>query len=389
MHRYEQAWLLDLRTHMPHHIPSLLYLNQRRHRCTHRVRRNSSLFCELVFLQIRLYILILDCFRQPNEAYMILDMGGGTTDIAVHSYGEAPEGGKGKIMKEVVRGSGGLCGGSHVDINFLTMAHQKIPGLLDAFPSQEPEAFFKFLAIWDNAKRTLRGDQLTVTVDLPRKLQLFWKKSKVASGTANADDDDEDLTLTLSNTEVKAIFDGIVSNIVDLTMKQRAKVIEVLGKPPRLITFVGGLSESPYIRQALQTRFAEHFEKIFTPPNPGSAVAKGATLYGLNPSVFAQRIARRTYALQFSRPMEPGDPKPMLWKRRDTNEVWCDYLSIWVNEGDVVPVNHFVEEDVLPVTATQTNISYSVFSSEKRGIKYRCEDGVEDEFSVKLEMPPV
>jgi hypothetical protein len=49
-------------------------------------------------------------------------------------------------------------------------------------------------------------------------------------------------------------------------MTQRGKVVEATRKIPRLITFVGGLSESPYIRSRLSEKFKDHFSKIFTPP---------------------------------------------------------------------------------------------------------------------------
>jgi hypothetical protein len=305
---------------------------------------------------------------------MVLDIGGGTTDIAVHAYGEKATS-VGATMKEVVQGSGGLCGGSHIDQQFIGLMNTKIPGFSEAFLRQQPNAFASFLSNWDKIKRQFRGTETMLSVSIPNKLQSYM----------NTEEDE----LTLSSAELKQIFNPIVDNIISIVMKQRQKVIEVTKKAPRLLTLVGGLSESPYIRARLQEQLSGSFEKLFTPPNPGSAVAKGATVYGLDPKIFIQRIARRTYALELSRKAIAGDRGDMQFVRPDNGETWTTYLHTWVKAGQEVPGDFFINQDIYPLYHTQTELSYVVYSAEAPDIGFRSEPGVELDLEVTLNMPLV
>lgn len=264
---------------------------------------NASLHPLIIVLEpeaVSLFLTHQDAFNnyiQINEPYMILDCGGGTTDIAVHSF-KKDSVGKVSIIIEAIRSTGGVFGSINIDSAFYGLAQRKIPGLFGEFLQQDPESFNAFMNHWEHAKRAYNGDDdSSLVIELPSTLRLFWKNQLEQSEDGVTDIDESTLTLSLNSTEAKEIFEKITSSIADLVLKQQKKVHDTIGTSPNLIAVVGGLSESPYIRQHLQIKITDRFDKIVFPPNAGGAVANGATLQGLNPTSFVPSVQVATAVL--------------------------------------------------------------------------------------------
>ena len=73
----------------------------------------------------------------------------------------------------------------------------------------------------------------------------------------------------------------------------------------RTIILVGGLSESDYIREAIEAKYKSQY-KIYKPPKSDLAVLRGAVLFGLNPEIIESRVSRYTYGIAV---FEDFDPK--------------------------------------------------------------------------------
>lgn len=88
---------------------------------------------------------------------------GGTVDIAVHQKME------GQKLKELCRASGGDCGGTSVDTEFLNVM-KKVFGeeIATEFQTNDPESFLDLLRSFELIKRTIKTNSTgTIKVNIP------------------------------------------------------------------------------------------------------------------------------------------------------------------------------------------------------------------------------
>ncbi|OPL33874.1 hypothetical protein AM593_03883, partial [Mytilus galloprovincialis] len=95
--------------------------------------------------------------------YMIVDIGGGTVDIAVHEKME------GQKLKELCRATGGDCGGTSVDRKFLKVMKQLFGDEIGTeFRTNEPESFLDLIRSFETIKRNIKTNTKgTMNVQIP------------------------------------------------------------------------------------------------------------------------------------------------------------------------------------------------------------------------------
>ncbi|KAH8947183.1 hypothetical protein BDL97_11G027000 [Sphagnum fallax] len=105
---------------------------------------------------------------RAGDKFLVMDIGGGTTDIVVQA--KIDDSKSSLKVTEVSRSSGGLCGGTHVDRNFVSFLCSKI-GCLERFPVQNPSSMLKFLSWWEGTKASFDGSEsFSAELSLPSKL---------------------------------------------------------------------------------------------------------------------------------------------------------------------------------------------------------------------------
>jgi hypothetical protein len=77
--------------------------------------------------------------------------------------------------------------------------------------------------------------------------------------------------------------------------------------PDRRINYlflVGGFAESPLLRDRVKREFQDR-AKVIIPNDPGVVVLKGASMFGVDPSVVKVRRSRMTYGVGVLHPFNP------------------------------------------------------------------------------------
>ncbi|CAK9257937.1 unnamed protein product [Sphagnum jensenii] len=85
----------------------------------------ASIYCQQLCKHLNL---------RADDKFLVVDIGGGTTDILVQA--KVDDSNSSLKVREVSRSSGGLCGGTHVDRNFVSFLCSKI-GCLERFLVKE------------------------------------------------------------------------------------------------------------------------------------------------------------------------------------------------------------------------------------------------------------
>ncbi|VDI78358.1 Hypothetical predicted protein [Mytilus galloprovincialis] len=234
--------------------------------------------------------------KETGQKYVVVDLGGGTADIAVH---EKIEGNK---LKEIHRSTGSNCGGTSVDAAFLKFMDTTFGKLvLETMKKQYPESYLDLMREFESKKRAVNCDETdTIRMSLPMAalstlcLQIHDKSI-------------EDVILSSGHTEkvsVKTDKLRIKSEIfVEFFMPTIKKLISLLDhimKNKRVaevedILLVGGFAECTILQQHVRDKFPT--KRVIVPFDCGLSVLKGAVIYGFDPSYIAIRIIGHTYGV--------------------------------------------------------------------------------------------
>ena len=300
---------------------------------------------------------------------MLLDIGGGTTDIVIHAFG-MPSGKRGvQRLSEIARGDGGACGGANIDAEFLKWARTRIPGL-DKIERDHPSVFNAFMMKWDSAKRFFNNTRDVSSISLPPKIQKLME--------------DEDIEeLEISREEMKSFFDPVIKTVYDLTIAQ----VKGVEQPVRALIMVGGLSESAYVEDELRHMFEPHFEHVFTPPKAGGIVVRGAVFYGLEPQVITQRVQRQSVFVRISAPTEPGDREEFIFVHKDKGTPYTRRLDPFVLADAKVFTGTRRTKKYYPIEARSESMTLPIYSSPFSDSRYTNDVGVREMGIVEVEIP--
>jgi hypothetical protein len=149
--------------------------------------------------------------RRDGEPYLIVDCGGGTVDLVVHAkkYVEVEEDGRKGMefsIHEVAPGSGGLCGDTYVDEEFVAyMASKCPPKVFEKFRTEKVDQYCKLMLNWERCKQQFTGTEETLALDIPTTL---WRHLLAA------DDDRDDFSIPKA--DMKQMFQPAVDKISSL-----------------------------------------------------------------------------------------------------------------------------------------------------------------------------
>jgi hypothetical protein len=302
--------------------------------------------------------------------------------------------------------TGDLCGGTYVDKHFIHHLSQRI-GCLHSFLDENPSSLLSILRWWEAVKSTFNG-ATSATLDIPSKLARAWEIYESEHKSAQKSDsksggwelfERKQQSTEMSDSKVDDKFDEVEFSAQDLMNtfdKVVDQIIELIRKALRpfskgevkAMMVVGGFSGSPYLMKRLREEFAGIVGEIVSPPDPGSAVCKGAAMWGISKQdIITSRICRKTYGTSTSRDFKIGDP--LGYKRvNDDGETKCHHIfSVFARIGEAIPVNHTVTKVFFPVWHFQRSMSIEIVSSTKSDPKYtKAEDGAEEEGSFELDI---
>ncbi|KAF5542336.1 mitochondrial-type heat shock 70 [Fusarium mexicanum] len=277
---------------------------------------------------------------KPGDAMVICDAGGGTVDLISYQIESISP----FVVKECVKGDGGLCGGVFLDEQFLELVKQKLaPGSWDSITSAEEKKFLN--ECWEHGiKPQFSNQNRDWIIDLPDTCDVASSGSKLKRRK----------TLELSSSDILSAYTPIVDKIEGLVRRQTQAVEAKLGKSAKYIILVGGFGRSSYLYNKLQSAFSESTVLQSRGNKPWSAICRGAVVHGItNQGLSASlgvtvgaRVARNSYGVRFNTDFDPQ-------KHKLSDKYWSEERQKWrvrnqmqwfLREGDNMltkkPVRH-------------------------------------------------
>jgi hypothetical protein len=332
----------------------------------------AALYCQ----QLTADMLASHCLRDPYESvssrqYMILDIGGGTVDIAIHDLVAD------KNVNSMLPPTGNDWGGTKVNKEFSNLL-QNLTGDKDfeqfcSVPNKEAshKAVIANLIFQDfEMEKKHFGEnpnkQDSVYIRLDHRLVRCYKdKFKAVRGVEFDEDDD---TIIVSFSKMKELFQPATFGIISCMTSAMARSPVAIDA----IYLVGGFGGCPYIYNRVKEALGRPDIRVIVPNDYKLAVAQGAVLFRQNMSAVSSRMSDAYYGLCTYMPFD-STKHPI--ERRFLNHDDFSFkvnnaFTIFVGKLQSIKFNEKFKKSFLPLKSTHTVIGLPIYRTTNDGITF-------------------
>ena len=338
---------------------------------------------------------------QPRS-YIVVDVGGGTVDIASHAI-------VGGRIEEIAAPAGNSWGGTTVNEEFSEFLGMFVgdpnfsryieSGNLEKKTRHKAE-LNKLLYYTFEAEKKEFGSGTTLdnyNVDFPRSFFKEYEHSLVQKGRSlnskgdwSVQVDDDDGVMRISKLKMAEFFQPAIDGITDLIEEHLNT--NNLAKTIDTIYWVGGFGGCRYLRSQLETAIKKTFSRFQyqfpVPPEPEFAVIRGATRFRCDPGIVNKRKADATYGTGCRIHFDPTLHRP-TYKQWDEErqEFRCTNLfRAFVEMGEDVCTNEVFVMDFVASTSNQKRQTFTVYSAPRKDVWYTTDDEVYELGEVTVDM---
>lgn len=234
---------------------------------------------------------------EPGTQFVVLDIGGGTTDITVLQKLENG------TLRQLTSASGEDVGGMSVNTAILNLI--SILYNIDIVSVLQVENPSIFLDLYNDLEETKKQIQMNskdpVIFRINQKVfdKLLVDKGAIANDSISfkVAHDELEIDYMLVHGRFNEVVRSIVSALKGELEKKEAKQVTT-------ILLVGGFGKCELIHDAMKANFPNH--RLIIPDEAGTAVLQGAVIYGHDPSVISSRVTRFTYGVSGIVPFANG-----------------------------------------------------------------------------------
>lgn len=312
------------------------------------------------------------------KQYIVVDIGGGTIDIAVHNVHCHASTGK-EYVHEKKGCIGSALGATVIDREFEDfLCNLSVQGYPDFFQKmkQKPKTWNHLLDNFEVSKADFSGST-DMRVDLPGYMfacyqgettrQLTSALSKEISPDAYIQKGSTLLRIArqICHAWYRPTIDSVLEHIQDLTADYQVEALFM----------VGGFAECPLLAKELE----DHFPKLqlVIPDFPGVAVIKGAVRYGPEPKAIASRTSHATYGVSTNSKFISGfhDETKKIWSAKDGTHYCRKVFSVFVRIGEEVNPSTPYKQTYFPMELNQTALHFPIYATDSKHPTYVTDKG--------------
>ncbi|KAI9025151.1 hypothetical protein CLU79DRAFT_744308 [Phycomyces nitens] len=292
-----------------------------------------------------------------GDRFMICDAGGGTVDLIVF---EIKETNGSKTLQEITKGSGKSCGSTFLDIRMQNILEKRL-----GKHSKTNNKAVEFLL---NHFITMVKPQFENEDDA-----YFPLPHMRVSDIELKEIGEVDGTLPVLVQELKEqVFDPVIDQVLELISDQLDNAKDI-----GTIFLVGGFGQSKYLLKRIKEVFGSKVASIFAPSRGEMAVTRGAVLYGVDPAVITQRVARRTYGICTDALYDPTIDLPIrkvVMSDGSVRAINC--FQVYVKKGDVLVPDQCVSQDFYIFYPNHSNSDLYAYDGDGPPPRYTDSPGV-------------
>ncbi|XP_033749127.1 heat shock 70 kDa protein 12B-like [Pecten maximus] len=257
-------------------------------------------------------------FLHHGGRYMIVDIGGGTVDIAVHEVS-----GDGKTVTEILPASGGAWGGDSVNRRFFNYFSKKI--------GEEKSKNIKKTRTshWMVLENNFEGKKRKLKINTENDIRLELPPVIVLESGLKVDLS-KSFKIDIRNEDFRSFFNS-TNNIVSHMRHIFNRIVDI-----ELVLIVGGCAQSDYVSNMLKNEFPS--KTVLVPTKAEVAVMEGGVMFGFEPWTVTARMCRHTYGIGCNRPFEEGFHREEYRKDIDGRDMCGNIFGKLVAEGEVLDI---------------------------------------------------
>ncbi|CAI2174174.1 6280_t:CDS:2 [Funneliformis geosporum] len=304
--------------------------------------------------------------------FMVVDCGGGTVDLTTRQLLDNDK------LSEITERTGDYCGGSYVDQEFLKflgcrVGVSTVNTVIDKHYHQLQYMVQEFCRQVKIKFTGIKSEFVPVNLELDELCPVLEKYCK---GEYLNRMEQDDWSIRLNFEDVKAMFDPVIERIIRLINNQLRS-----NNNCSALIMVGGFSESKYLQSRIKQEFSTKVKIISIPPQPVTAIVKGAVEYGLREEVVSTRVLKWTYGTDITGVWRRGDPEER--KLPGGKIVTFDRLA---KRGTQVAVDQKVVRSYIPCSNLQRKMGLDVYITPEDDAKY-CEHPVKPLGRWSIDLP--
>ncbi|CAC5389012.1 unnamed protein product [Mytilus coruscus] len=339
----------------------------------------ASIFCQLHDFNDSL----------PGTKYLVVALGGGTTDITAHEKISSSR------LRELIFATGNSYGGVTVDDRFLQMFTAIVrKDIISDIKQNYPMAYIDIVRGFEHVKRNISTtNSQKVVVGIPLSVldlkckQVLGKNFRSAIDASNFSSAIELYhdTMHVDIGLMKAFFNVTIDNILDL-IKTRLQEPAVSDVPQILL--VGEFAESSLIKNKVESEFPD--KRVIVPEAAGLTVLKGAVLFGHNPSYLQSRVMRYTYGVGISDEFDPAiHDEAHLVVQKNGSKLARHIFDVIIRKNQLVDAGTSIDSEYLTIDPNQKTMEFELYFSSNEKPVYIDETDCKPLGSVIITFPDV
>ena len=300
------------------------------------------------------------------KRYIVIDIGGGAIDVAVHSVECHEDSGK-EYVHELEGCIGSADGATVVDKEFETfLCDLDVPGYPKVFSEmrQNPQVWNALMANFETSKVKYKGKgemliemPASMFVQYPEKAQQIFKRL-VRNKSPQVYINEGSTLLRVSPEICLKWYEPTISSTVELIRKLHAK------HHVEAVFVVGGFAKCKILSQRLEVEFPTL--QLVIHQDPGFAIIQGAVQY-VPLKAIESRTSHATYGVDCHRPFkDDDDPRNKIWSRKHKACYCTDVFSVFVTrEQELNPAAPYTST-FYPSELEQTSLPFTIYATDAK-----------------------
>ena len=341
-------------------------------------------------------------FAIKSKSYIVVDIGGGTVDIASHAIVH-------DRIVEIAPPAGNFWGGTTVNEEFSKFlqdfvddpdfSHYVGSGTLEKKTRHKADLNRILYTRFESQKRRFGSGEArdSYLVEFPHSFLKLYDDSLMDKGRAlNLTGDmsvrmeDDGTVMRISNLKMAEFFQPAIDEIVDLIESHLKE--NNIARTIDTIYWVGGFGGCKYLRNQLEMAIKKTFRGFQhhypVPPEADLAVIQGATAFRCDPGIVTKRKADATYGsdcwIQFDSTLHRPDYKE--WDKESSVFRCNNIFRAFVERGEDVCTNEVFVMDYCPSKRDQKRACFPLYSAPRKDVWYTTDDDVHKLGEVSIDM---
>ena len=347
-----------------------------------------------------------DDLSENQACYMIVDIGGGTVDTAIHQVSHQ------NFLDSVTPPIGNDFGGCRVNEKFLSFLSEIVKDEnFEKFKAEKEAAAIGVISkiIYEEFEdmkitfgtKSYRGYKSTdnyIYIELDYKFIQFYGPERIKNGIKKLNDKRlylSDNVITMSYSYLLDFIEDILNGIWNCVKK----AIEQANCQIDTVYLVGGFGGSRLISEILKERVKESFPlmkstKFVVPLKHDLAVSQGAVLYARDPSKIRSRVMNAHYGISMCIPFNPSEHNEHYKTTDEDGEELCDFVFyVLALKRQKVSLNEVFTVNIIPATSSQTCNNVAFYRTTRNDAYYTHDKNgklvVERLGFLKIEFPAI